>query len=567
MQVYVQGQSVRLDKQHYLGQGGEGSVYARGDTAYKIYSDPRKMIPVGKIQELSVIKDKRIVKPERVITNKGGSPIGYTMHCVRDGFALCQLFPRAFKERNQIDSKTITHLVRELQEGVTHVHQSNILIVDLNEMNFLVGKGFSALYFIDADSYQTHNFPATALMESIRDRHMKGSHAFTTLTDWFAFGIVSFQMFCGIHPFKGKHPTLKGFDERMRANVSVFNSSVSVPRAAYPVTVIPTAYRDWYRAVFEDGKRVPPPEQLGTVTVFVPDLRRITGTNLLEITEVGSYGGKQDTIRRVWCFGQQSVVASADSVWLNDHAIPGGTSATTAVAFSPRRNKAVGITKVNEVTSLYNLTDRVAIPFQLQPTDFMEYDGRVYLKVLGNVHELILTDAGTQVVASTKLAAAVLENATQLFPGVLIQNMLGSIQVSMFPKSGTTVQIEMQELSGYRVMDARYDRGVLMVIGERKGRYDRLVFRFDSLHQSYDRRRVKDITPAGLNFITLDSGVVVCLNEEDKLEVFRREKDQPKINYVEDPTLGGDMALVRLNGQLAFSQGNGLYRMQLKKKA
>ena len=62
---------------------------------------------------------------------------------------------------------------------------------------------------------------------------------------------------------------------------------------------------------------------------------------------------------------------------------------------------------------------------------------------------------------------------------MVYQNLLGEAHVSMFPVSGTTMQSMVPELNGYQVIDARYDRGVLMVVGARDGRYDRMVFRFD----------------------------------------------------------------------------------------
>ena len=562
MQVYVDGGGVRLDKRHYIGQGGEGAVYARGSTAYKIYTDVKKMIPVGKISELATIQDQRIIRPLKVITNKRGKPIGYTMTYVKAAYTLCQLFPRVFRDREGLDIQAVVHLVREMQEGVNNIHTAGVLVVDLNEMNFLVSKNFDDLFFIDADSYQTKSFKATALMESIRDRH---TGVFSRLTDWFAFGIVSFQLFCGIHPYKGKHKSLKGLDARMRANVSVFDASVRVPKAAYPVDVIPTLYRDWYQAVFADGKRVAPPTQTGAVVVVVPDLRTIIGTQLLDIVEVAVYGHDSFTVQNVWGFGQHVTAIAGSFVWLNGHLVPDTGMNVEAVVYSPRRNKAVSVgkTSVGDVL-LYNLTDRVMIAFSLRPSDMMAYAGRLYLKVRDNIHELILTDTGAQVIATTRLAATVMENATQLFPGVVLQNMLGAVHASLFPKSGTTMQVALKELDAYRVVEAKYDRGVLMVVGEKQGQYDRLVFRFDTTHKQYDLRIVEDITPTGLNFVTLDSGVVVCMNEDEQLEMFRSEKDHAKLSYLKDPVLGGDMRLARVAGQLHFYRGNKLYSIRMK---
>lgn len=560
MDVYVDGSKVRLNKSSYVGQGGEGAVYALGDTAYKIYSDPRKMIPVAKIQELAEIKDPRVVRPLKVITDKRSNPLGYTMAYVREAVTLCQIFPRSFREREGIDTQAIAHLIRELQEGVAAVHAADVLIVDLNEMNFLITHDMSGVRFIDADSYQTSSFSATALMESVRDRHMADPRAFTKLTDWFAFAVVSFQLHCGIHPYKGKHPNLKGFDARMRANVSIFNADVKVPRAAYPVAVIPEPWRGWYRAVFEDGARCAPPTDGGIVVAVVPDTRVITGTDALDITELAAFRG---SVRGIWSVLQDLVAVTSDGVQIRGNTVP-GTLDVSAIAFSSSRRIPVAVSSIGRGLRLHDCSTRRDIPFGFEPSDFMAYDGRVYMRGNDSVYELLLTDAGAQIVASSQLACTVLPNATKLFPGVVYQDLLGSAHVSVFPRSGATMQSMVRELNGYKVLDARYDRGVLMVVGAKGSQYDRLVFRFNEAHNQYDVRSVTDITPTGLNFVVLDTGVVVCLNEDDRLEVFHSTPGKAKVNYVEDLMLGGDMTLVRSSGQLAFHRGDKLYRLRMK---
>jgi hypothetical protein len=539
MQVYIDGSAVRLNKRDYVGQGGEGAVYAHGDKAIKLYVDPRKMIPVAKIVELSEIADPRIVRPLDVVADKHGVPVGYTMAYIRDAVALCQTFPRAFREREGLDWKAVDHLVRELQQGVAAVHAAGVLIVDLNEMNFLVTPGFG----------------------EVRDRHMANSRAFTELTDWFAFAIVSFQMWCGLHPYKGKHPQLKGFDARMKANVSVFDPSVRVPKAAYPVTMIPETWRAWYRAVFEDGVRAAPPTEGGVVVAVVPDTRVISGTDTLDITELEVFRGD---VRGVWSVGQDLVAMTDAGVQVRGSVVP-RTDKTIAVAFSPRRRIPVAVSRSGRSLRLYDCANRREVPFAFEPSDIAAHDGRVYMRGHDRVYELVLTDAGAQIIASSKLSCTVLPNATKLFPGVVFQDLLGSAHVSMFPASGTTMQAMVPELDSYQVLDARYDRGALMVVGAKGGRYDRLVLRFDDPHRAYDVRVVEDITPAGLNFVVLDTGVVVCLGEDERLEVFHRAQGKTKINYVEDPVLGGDMVLVRRSGQLAFYRGDRLYRSQMKK--
>ena len=50
MKVYVKGQpDVILGKSHFVAEGGEGKIFARGKTGYKIFHDPARAIPIGKM--------------------------------------------------------------------------------------------------------------------------------------------------------------------------------------------------------------------------------------------------------------------------------------------------------------------------------------------------------------------------------------------------------------------------------------------------------------------------------------------------------------------------------------
>ena len=260
MEYIIQGKgNINLNKKDFLASGGEGDIYIQGLTAYKIYQDPKKAIPEGKIKELSVLSLPNIIKPESTLLDKNGKNCGYSMKYVRkdDTFILCELFTKTFKSQNQFTPLNTINLIKRFRETIQHCHDKNILVVDLNEMNYLVAKNYKEIYAIDTDSYQTPSYKATAIMESIRDRHNK---TFTNDTDWFSFGVVTFNLFTGIHPYKGKHHTYNGFEERMVHNISVFNKDVKVPPIVDDFTqTIPKAYYDWYEAIFEKGIRCAPP--------------------------------------------------------------------------------------------------------------------------------------------------------------------------------------------------------------------------------------------------------------------------------------------------------------------
>ncbi|MHA2426412.1 MAG: hypothetical protein ACXADB_00030 [Candidatus Hermodarchaeia archaeon] len=561
MKVYVKGKgSVNLGKGDFIAQGGEGAIYAKGTTAYKVYLDPNQMIPEGKIQELSIIQDPNVSKPQHVITSSKGKPIGYTTKFIKKAMPLCVMFPKAFRDRNGITPEMTITLVKRLREMIESIHRANVLVVDLNEMNFLLSTKCDAIYGIDVDSYQTPHFKATALMETVRDRH-SGMNVFNEGTDWFSFAITSFQMFRGIHPYKGKHKTLKGLDARMVANVSVLHPDVKVPKAVLPVTVIPQAYLDWYMAVLHDGKRVPPPTDMQPVIVIAPKLQTIRGDGNITITEIPHKIA--DIIQGVYYSHGFTAVITEKALYNNGRPACMLSSHSHIVGFTNKTNEPVLAHREAMKLKLHNGLRRQEIAIDLDAETIAEYNGRILVKHSSHIYEINLMKAGNDVIATANVIGNVMPKATRLWGGVATQNMLGSMFVSLFPEKGMCYQVKVPELDGYKIIDAKFDGGVMMVVGVKKNRYDRLVFRFDKSYAKYDVRYVKDIIHTGLNFVTLDTGICVCLNEDENIEAFSAKMNSSSLKVVEDSALDGDMRLFKMGGKVGFYRGNRVYSMSM----
>jgi len=564
----VGGPSVALTKNEFLAQGGEGSIYVKGGTAFKIYHDPAKMIPVGKIEELAKIQDNKVIRPLSVLMDEKKNAVGVTYSFIPDAESVCKLFTKAFKDRNGINLSDVGELVHQMRETVQRVHDAHILIVDLNELNLLLdGKTFKNIYFIDTDSWQTPHFKATAIMDYVRDRKVVNNN-FTELSDWFSFGVVTFQMFMGIHPYKGTFkgtPILKDVDERMNAGVSVFNKDVSLPKVCPSFGVIPKGYLDWYERVFERGERIPPPLKLDQIVIFVsPTPVNLTSSGRLVMDEINSYG---DEILGVWDSLGSTVVKTSKEYYVSDKKTPVDLTYKEFVFFNTR-NEALRL-QVHPPTgnridahSILDLARRppVEMYLTLNIDQVMTTDGRLYAKCGALIVEIAAKD-----ICSMTQSISVLPNATKLYEGVAIQDLLGTPNVTIFPKSGTTYQFNVAELIGSRIISAKFDCGVLMVIGaSKKGKFSRFVFRFAKDYSGYDVRVVNDVDASLPNFVTTDTGVCICLTHEEKLEVFSSKMGSPQIQTIEDQNLSGDMILVKLSGRVGFYRGNKLYRLQMK---
>ena len=555
---YVQGKKIQLGKNDFKAQGGEGSIYVKGSTAYKIYSDPKRTIAAAKIQELSVLTESNIIRPLHIVLDGHNKLVGYAMRYVGKTYALCQLFPKAFRQRNNLTPEKTLALVKKLQFGVAHIHSKQILVVDLNELNFLVATDFSDLFFIDVDSYQTPSFAATVLMESVRDRH---AQKFTTGSDWFSFAVVSFQLFVGIHPFKGTYAPLQNvadkLESRMRANISVLHQGVTVPGSCLPLTVIPTAYLEWYRAVFEEGKRLPPPDQFPAVIQLMPtpQLGRIEGTTFVvrEFLEfdspVVSHDSNLTVTERSIYFGVRRIDKPVFDVKL---------------AITPRLGHLIAAFSDQGKLRFHDLTTGRDLVTDVDGEDVMVNNGRFFLKQQENIFAVDFIEMPQNLLLGLRPVANVMMRATQLFEGLAIQNLLGATFASILTAEGSCHQVRLTELDGCQVISARLERNVLLVVTSKSGRYDKLIYRFAHDFIKYDVRIIEDIGSTDINFTVLDSNLVLHLTDESKLEIFSANRSAGSVRVLKDSLLESDVRLFHLGKQALISRDNKIFKINLQ---
>lgn len=565
MKVILQGKGeLNLTQRDYVAEGGQGKIFQRGGTAYKVYHDPAEMIPMGKFRELSQLPTPPFIRPQELLLDpNSGKVIGYTSPFVDDAYVLCQLFPRAFRDRMGLTHKHTFALAERLRDAMQTAHQAKILLVDPNEMNFLVDKTFRSLACIDTDSYQTPSYPATAIMDTIRDRHMAHPTAFDEGTDWFSFAIVAFQLLVGIHPYKGKHPTLKGWDARMKANVSVFHPNVSVPTAAYDFGVIPKDWRAWFEAVFDRGERAAPPGGALQVAMVRAKVRELVGAGLLQLTQLAEVEG---TITNVWAFGHSLLVATTEGLFLDGRKLS-AQGPFLGAATHAQSGTIIAAYLSGDHVQLFNTATRLALPLASTGSALSTGGGDLFFKNGGEVRRVTLAGSSRALAAGSVPAASVLPHASQLFPGCVLQSLLGASYANIL-QADRSYQIRLPELDGYRVIDAKWDSGArggaLVVVGHKQGQTDRLVFRFDAAFGTHDVRKTERVGSTDINFVVTDRGVAVLLDSaEERLELFAAHMGSPAVKVVDDPVIGGDMRLFKRDQEVLVARGSTLYTMKM----
>jgi hypothetical protein len=576
MKVKPKGQfaAVNLTQSHFVATGGQASVYIKDGKAYKIYTDPKDTIPESKFQELSTIQDPFVIKPQVMLLDEKNNRIGYVMDTVQGSASLCQVFTKGFRLRNKIENQQIIKLVADGQVHIGNIHKAGCLIVDLNENNELLSPGFDHIYFLDVDSYQTKSYPATVLNPSVRD-YSVSSKDFSALSDWFSWAVLAFQMFIGIHPYKGSYVPMDNLDkdhkleQRMRQRISAFHKGVDLPRVCYPFDVIPQHYKDWLLAVLEQGKRCAPPDPTTMAAVTIQAIQRTLQflSGALAITEIYDLDGwdlvdyAESNNRALTLLSKNSktkVLYSSREIFAED--LPG----TTLVGFTPQMDDPIGLNLDRGKVTLISLTKGTKQVLEMKALQIAKYDGRFYIRTPSNILELILRENPSGTLVTYHPVASVLEHATELYEGIAIQNMMGSAFVSIFHKSRSGCQVRMPELDKYRIVEAKFERRVLMTLVSKGGKYHRQVFRFSEDYSSYDYRIVDNISPVGINFITLPSDICLNLTEDEKLEAFSAKKDSTGVKVIDDPAIGSDMTLLVVNGKAGFQRNNKIFQISLK---
>ena len=264
-EVRVEGRgALRVGPADYVATGGEGSVWRKGPVALKVWEDPARAVAgrmVEKVRLLSALKHPCVVPPEAVATDAKGRPVGYAMSWVEDGWALPLAFTNDWRAAQGFGDAEALAFASRMREVVSFVHGRGAIMGDANELNVLgVGKGRNAEpRYIDCDSWVLPGFPGDKILPTVRDWH---AGPFTKEADWFAWGVTTFQLLTGIHPYRGTHPGFarNDLEGRLKANASVFDQGVRMPPSVRDPARIPAPLLEWYRAAFREGYRGVPPD-------------------------------------------------------------------------------------------------------------------------------------------------------------------------------------------------------------------------------------------------------------------------------------------------------------------
>jgi len=548
-QIKAGKNTVTLTDKDYIAAGGQGVVFVQKGLAYKIYHDPKQTIPVAKINELAALTRPDILGPKEPIYDLSNTPIGFTMDYVDGVEFLCKIFTQEFRNDQNLSPQDVSDLVVSMQKALEYVHSKSVLVVDYNEMNFLLGK--KIVYHIDVDSWQTKHFKAPAIMESIRDRSTpKG--VFTEFTDWFSFAVVTFQMYAGIHPYKGMHPDFKPSEwaKRMEQGVSVFDKKTKIPASCQNFNVIPKRHLEWYKDIFSKGQRsIPPYPDDVTVPAQIKTVIVSKGDFIIKLLE--SY---DENIRSVYHYNNRRYVITDKALYHADKKVCDLYPKIRTELYSTPGNDPILVCKKNSSVDFLDLKKNLITSVPAE--NMMMSNGLIYIINNGFLIENTFENMGKLFLKSHVVCD--ISRSYKVYRGIITQDDFMSCHLAIPYASGKCVNIHAEELDGSHIIDAHYHNRIAVVISEKTGAYFQTIFHFyDNWHNNYTVRdeQINEVNPA--NFIVLPNKLCVHV-EQNKISLF---KDNTKRKELADPPIEPSMRLYNEDMTVLFADGKKLYSM------
>lgn len=570
VRIGTNGAIVTLTDKHYKASGGEAAIYVHNGKAYKLYHEPdKKMLPQQKMRELAAISNSQVVIPKEVIYDVSkGKPLGYTTDFIDNSEPLIKLFTRTFKDDNNIGFHMVNDLVKQMQLVVADVHSSKCLIVDLNELNVLVKFDANSIepWFIDTDSYSTPSFKATAIMDSVRDRRVskydsKGMLHYNPdeMSDWFSWAIVTFWMYTNIHPFRGGHPNYKPKDKQkqMDDGVSVFHPGVRLPPSVNDFKLIPKRHLEWYKQIFLKNDRSVPPLPDSSVPLLVPhQIVTITGTDKIGVSEVIAYS---EAIVSVHQFMGIYYVATKKHIYAGKKEV-GTISSKRTLICNANDGTPVVATQIANKISFGELTSNNPIG-TINSNDMFARNSAIYTITNSKMVENSFTAFGNKIIHHIAELENVSVGSAKMYDGCIIQDLLGKKFLTLPYKLGSAFSKHIPQLDSYRVVDAKSDKTVTVILAEKGGVYDRFIIVFDKKFTDFQVREVKDVTYDTINFAVMDNGLCILLASPTEIELFATATQYETLT---NPPFDATMRLFTTPDGIFFINGNSIHQIKRK---
>ncbi|MCX6755031.1 MAG: hypothetical protein NT068_00620 [Candidatus Nomurabacteria bacterium] len=553
----------------HIATGGEGSVYKpSSDLIIKLYSDSKKMSMDGMAIKLGLLKKINhpfIVAPKGLVF-KNQNPIGYYMN-YEQGEALARVFTTAYRNRENFTDKDVLSLVDGMRTVINVAHNNKAILVDANELNWLVSrkKKLAEPRVIDVDSWSIDHFKPSVIMPSIHDLHTNG---FNESSDWFSFAVVSFQVFTGIHPYKGVLDGYKPNDilERMKDNKSVFTQGVRLNSAVRDFNAIPASLFAWYESVFQKGNRSLPPSPYDTSitaakAAIIHRTVIITSSGKLNMSVL--FDGVNDIPVQVYTCGVVRLRSGKMINLANGRMFDKSFSNHSEVIHTEYGFLVGEINSDGKLVFILVSKDGRSeiIETILHSNKIVRYYNRLFIITDQGLTEVTAKQFAKPIIV-TKNTWQVLVNSTKWFDGIGVQDTMGTTYLITPFNEGACQYVHVPELDKSKVIEgiAGARCATLSVLENRTGQYKKYEIVFSKDYTSY-QINISDIASPELNMTSLPKGVNAEIENDGSLLI--TVPTSGGRNDVTDAKINANFTLAHFENRVVAIEGSKVWAISL----
>jgi len=330
--------------------------------------------------------------------------------------------------------------------------------------------------------------------------------------------VVTFRLYTGLHPFNGNHPDFENDDleGRMEKSISVFDKDVKLVKSLRDFEVyIPPKHLDWYKLIFIKNERSVPPFADGSGLFVGAKPVAVISSGGLIVDVVYKY---DDAIIDVYNFNQKRYVITTKAIYQRDTEIFTFTQKPKNIRLANvLGGEPIIAVKTGENVGFFDL-QRKEISRTKTDSDIMECNGSIYTIYQNEIVENTFDKMGR--VIHLPRAVGNIVGPFQMFTGLIIQDCFGKAMFSIPYEHKMCSNVNIPELDGYRIIDAKRIGRFCIVIGEKDSKFDRFVFYFRKEFTTYELRGDQDINYQTVNFMVNQKGMAVTVKEENTLELF-----------------------------------------------
>lgn len=563
MKVFIKDKAIEVELPDTYISGGEGDVYIKDGWAYKIYHDIKKSLNEEKFNELKQLDKDNIIKPESLLYNNKNIIIGYVMKAVPKCFPLSRLITNDFRKQYNINNDQILKIIQNMKETFEYIHSKGCLVIDGNEMNYLIDENFEHVYFIDVDSYQTQKHNGNAYSPSTLDPIAEKNRKFSVFSDWFIFAVVSCTLLVGIHPFKGSYKGLsrsfkKGdLKSRMQSNLSIFNNKVSVNSAVRDFSIVPSHYKDWFLGLFENGFRIEPPKNIFDVTANLKCFKKQTVFNG-KVKSSNVYSGKID-ISDVYISDYNSFIMAKNTLI--------DLKTNKKIKFTDNKTQYLEIDnkpfllKLEKTIKIFNIETGVINDTKITSNNYFIINNRIYSIYNNKLNELKFI-FGKLIIENSW---DILDSSIDLFKNVIIQKIYNRNIVYIPFESNCCSIVNMVELNDCNIINAFYENKMLELIVFKDGEYKRNIFKFADNFKRYEIILEEYTDNFNINAIALDNGVFISNFKDGEFFMTLNRLDKKDINIIKDSNINIRNALLKNKNEVYLVVDNEINKITLTK--